>query len=205
VLLRAIVVLTLVSSLIVGGLYFWAKPAPLPPVVVKQEPPAPDHGKQLADNYRANLSSAQNGAIYAGVNDCRGELLKKYGARAREVQDVDAIGKSIDSSGALNIAIGMTLDGVRSEARCKFIWSGGEWLDPEEIRRRKERDAYIASLPKSPAIGMSMDEAERSTWSSPESKNITTTARGKREQWVYSRGRYLYFDNGVLTSIQETR
>ena len=38
-----------------------------------------------------------------------------------------------------------------------------------------------------------------------DSINATQTASGTREQWVYSLGRYLYFDNGRLTAIQESR
>ncbi|GMV29539.1 MAG: hypothetical protein AMXMBFR59_16640 [Rhodanobacteraceae bacterium] len=40
----------------------------------------------------------------------------------------------------------------------------------------------------------------------PEDVNTTTTARGTREQWVYSAGKYehayLYLDNGIVTAIQ---
>lgn len=42
----------------------------------------------------------------------------------------------------------------------------------------------------------------REAWGSPRSVNTTETARVIHEQWVYGNGRYLYFDNGVLTSIQ---
>lgn len=42
----------------------------------------------------------------------------------------------------------------------------------------------------------------REAWGSPRSINTTETARVVHEQWVYGGGRYLYFDNGILTSIQ---
>ena len=50
-------------------------------------------------------------------------------------------------------------------------------------------------------IGMSQAEVLQSNWGKPESVNRTITANGKHEQWVYAGG-YLYFDDGVLTSIQ---
>jgi hypothetical protein len=52
------------------------------------------------------------------------------------------------------------------------------------------------------SIGMSKEEALASSWGRPESVNRTTNAYGTREQWVYGGGNYLYFENGVLTSIQ---
>ena len=43
----------------------------------------------------------------------------------------------------------------------------------------------------------------KEAWGEPRSVNKTTTAYGVHEQWVYSTSRYLYFDDGVLTAIQE--
>lgn len=57
--------------------------------------------------------------------------------------------------------------------------------------------------PDPPSIGMTKEEVLNSTWGSPEDINRTTTAYGVREQWVYSDYRYVYFENGVVTAIQE--
>lgn len=55
-----------------------------------------------------------------------------------------------------------------------------------------------------PAIGMTKNEVLKSLWGKPLKTNKTTTFYGTREQWVYSRNRYLYFnENGILTTIQE--
>lgn len=56
---------------------------------------------------------------------------------------------------------------------------------------------------KEPYIGMTKTEAQNSTWGRPSKINKTTTAYRIHEQWVYGNGKYLYFDNGYLTSIQE--
>lgn len=53
-----------------------------------------------------------------------------------------------------------------------------------------------------PSIGMTEDEVLASTWGAPTKRNKTTTSSHEREQWVYSDG-YIYFTDGIVTSIQE--
>lgn len=52
------------------------------------------------------------------------------------------------------------------------------------------------------SIGMSQQDVLDSSWGKPQHINRTTTAAGTHEQWVYNLRSYLYFTNGVLTSIQ---
>lgn len=42
----------------------------------------------------------------------------------------------------------------------------------------------------------------RDSWGKPSDINRTTTAYGAHEQWVYGYGCYLYFEDGILTTIQ---
>lgn len=51
-------------------------------------------------------------------------------------------------------------------------------------------------------IGMTKEMC-RSSWGEPSKVNTTTTKYGTHEQWVYSDGSYLYFEKGVLTTIQD--
>jgi len=51
-------------------------------------------------------------------------------------------------------------------------------------------------------IGMTSKQAIMS-WGKPRKINKTITSGGKSEQWVYSLSCYLYFENGVLTTIQK--
>jgi hypothetical protein len=68
---------------------------------------------------------------------------------------------------------------------------------------RKAKSAAKRAIKRQGAsIGMSKDEVLESSWGHPEHINRTTNAYGTREQWVYGGGNYLYFENGVLTSIQ---
>ncbi len=66
-------------------------------------------------------------------------------------------------------------------------------------KRAKER----AKQAKKEGVLLGMSEAEvvASSWGKPRKINTTTRATGVRAQWVYDGG-YLYFENGVLTSIQ---
>jgi hypothetical protein len=50
-------------------------------------------------------------------------------------------------------------------------------------------------------IGMTKDQAI-AAWGRPNDINKTITAVVTSEQWVYGQRSYLYFDNGVLTAIQ---
>lgn len=76
-------------------------------------------------------------------------------------------------------------------------------------RARRDKVAAIAAAAAEKArkrregvhIGMTQQDALDSSWGRPRKVNRTTTARGEREQWVYDGG-YLYFEGGVLTTIQ---
>lgn len=65
--------------------------------------------------------------------------------------------------------------------------------EAKRIRAEKRRNGV--------SIGMSEQDARDSSWGKPRKINRTTNAYGVSEQWVYDGG-YLYFKNGVLTSIQ---
>lgn len=60
-----------------------------------------------------------------------------------------------------------------------------------------------------PEIGMSADQVKLTKWGKSKFINKTTTINGISEQWVYadSLGNtfgYVYLDNGIVTSIQES-
>jgi hypothetical protein len=50
-------------------------------------------------------------------------------------------------------------------------------------------------------LGMTADQA-RAAWGRPSDVNRTIGSWGVHEQWVYGYSSYLYFEDGVLTSIQ---
>lgn len=81
----------------------------------------------------------------------------------------------------------------------------GKDVEPCLLQQYKKRYGNIGGLSayhREPWIGMSGSDAIE-LFGQPKSINKTTTANNKGEQWVYD-NRYLYFDNGSLTAIQET-
>ncbi len=81
-----------------------------------------------------------------------------------------------------------------------------------ELRRQKERKARIESFPtniqecikkKKVILGMTTEQVTLS-WGWPEHINRSVGKWGEHEQWVYG-STYLYFENGIMTSFQESR
>ena len=73
----------------------------------------------------------------------------------------------------------------------------------ERIKKAVAEAKKLAEIKKKEGvgIGMSKNDAIASSWGKPRKINTTINAYGTREQWVYDGG-YLYFNNGILTSIQ---
>lgn len=69
------------------------------------------------------------------------------------------------------------------------------------VEAHKLVDQYRKQKPGA-RIGMTAEEIRQSTWGKPKRINVTITAGGRHEQWIYPGFQYLYVDNGVLTSIQ---
>jgi tetratricopeptide (TPR) repeat protein len=89
-------------------------------------------------------------------------------------------------------------------------------IDTNNIELINLRDLYVSkdkmvqedikakadSLNQGVRIGMTKQEVLDSNWGEPKTINRTTTQYGTNEQWVYYGNKYLYFDNGILTAIQ---
>lgn len=91
---------------------------------------------------------------------------------------------------------------------------GGAGIGWNEKNREKfdkkeptTEESTITEAPKkSPEIGMTAEEVEKSLWGKPSDINKTTTQYGTTEQWVYRssvKNKYIYFKNGIVTAIQE--
>jgi hypothetical protein len=66
-----------------------------------------------------------------------------------------------------------------------------------------QQSKYRTENPQQVKIGMTQDEVLTDGWGKPNEINKTTTANETSEQWVYSGNRYLYFENGILETIQD--
>lgn len=73
----------------------------------------------------------------------------------------------------------------------------------ERIMEKYACDEDIAALiiKKKVAIGMTAEQC-RAAWGRPQDINRTSASYGVHEQWVYDGHDYLYFENGILTTIQ---
>ena len=75
----------------------------------------------------------------------------------------------------------------------------------QSMARDEERERKaVAARKRSEGvhIGMSQEDVLASSWGRPQGVNKTIYSFGVREQWVYGGSNYLYFDDGVLKSIQ---
>ena len=73
----------------------------------------------------------------------------------------------------------------------------------KNIKYKLIKRKYQITERKEHSIGMTKTEVENSTWGKPKDINKTTTAYGTQEQWCYSGYKYIYFENGIVTAIQE--
>lgn len=73
-------------------------------------------------------------------------------------------------------------------------------FNAEQVAKAKQQEK-LQKKSQGVKIGMTQQDVLDSNWGRPKKVNRTTTANGVREQWVYDGG-YLYFSNGVLTTIQ---
>jgi len=75
----------------------------------------------------------------------------------------------------------------------------------EAERKKAEREDLARRKKEGVSLGMSADDVLKSSWGKPRKINRTAFSASGREheheQWVYDGG-YLYFENGVLTSVQ---
>ena len=55
-----------------------------------------------------------------------------------------------------------------------------------------------------PEIGMSYEQVLKSTWGTPDRKNVTEYEWGIEAQWVYEDKGYIYFEDGEVVAIDES-
>lgn len=68
-------------------------------------------------------------------------------------------------------------------------------------RKRQEAAELAQRRREGVQLGMTQERVTQSSWGKPRKINRTTNIHGTHEQWVYDGG-YLYFQDGILTSIQ---
>lgn len=83
--------------------------------------------------------------------------------------------------------------------------AGLDVLDDEEKRRNELNQIEVQQeqLSNIPKIGMTANEAKETNWGEPNKINKTTYSWGITEQWCYSKNRYIYLEDGIVTAISE--
>lgn len=95
----------------------------------------------------------------------------------------------------------ITWVGTPDENKTNSAWESIErHAQREEDEQKKKEQQVVTQAPK---IGMTKTQVETSTWGKPTKINKTTYAWGVTEQWCYPNYKYIYFEDGIVTAIQE--
>jgi hypothetical protein len=105
------------------------------------------------------------------------------------------------------------LTAARKYSEVVDIWNNYAWANDAELNAqtdiaRAKVGAITAAKERAQrkkegvSIGMTAQEVLQSTWGRPQSVNRTHTVRGTHDQWVYPGSNFLYFEDGVLTTVQ---
>jgi hypothetical protein len=157
--------------------------------------------KLLQEKYKPLLES---GKSYENMTDEEGktaeDLILNWDKLEEEFKtsyqtQKDSISKSIDDYNAKKKAAEEAKKAEEAKQAAAAAAQKAAEEKQADIAKRKNEGVRI---------GMTKDEVLMSNWGKPDKINKTTNAYGVHEQWVYrSRGSgYLYFDDGILTSIQ---
>lgn len=92
---------------------------------------------------------------------------------------------------------------VMDEGYAEIPISFVEWEAKYNVNKREIKQQEVDSQKVNPSIGMTAEEVKDSTWGEPKDINRTTTEYGTSEQWVYPNYKYIYLDDGIVTTIQE--
>lgn len=84
-----------------------------------------------------------------------------------------------------------------------MIQSGNKKFNEADKVFTYEKVESFPEPAKEPSVGMTAQEVLDSTWGKPEKINKSTYAWGVTEQWCYSGYRYIYLEDGIVTSISE--
>ena len=144
------------------------------------------------------------------VKDCKKAIVTIRGLQP-ELRQFVADGCPASKYSCLGVKMNTDFTEKRIEAKEEqFTWMAKQEAESAEIDARyaKEEAAEKAErdrLAKLPGVRVGMTASEvltKTSWGKPSRVNRTTTSNGTREQWVYFGQNYLYFNNNILTAVQ---
>jgi hypothetical protein len=160
-------------------------------------------GKEAYVNYGGSFGLASH--IKEGAKEMRGDYVIEY-VSSEPPEVLLARERAAKEAAARELQLAKDKAEREERAAQQKAAREGERIAAQRQRDEKVRkDAIAAQMAKpAPRIGMTKDQVWSGTsWGRPDDIRRTTTALGTREQWIYDHRRYLYFDNGVLTAIQD--
>jgi hypothetical protein len=129
---------------------------------------------------------------------CRVEVFTRYGMATELAKAKQELAKAEEDQAKTDERTRQDLAKAAEAKRQKELWEA----------KHKERCQQAPGA----RIGMTEIEVLASNWGPPSDRHTTTDASHHREQWVYTGGpdcgpklsqSYLYFQDGILTTIQE--
>ena len=129
---------------------------------------------RLSDNYEIHIKYRED-VDYITVYDCFPHQLDEEGAeRTSGIRDY-----YLDESKSL------------SASQTEY----------DELEQKREDTRELSK--SEPKVGMTASEVRASVWGWPDKVNSDTYSWGTTEQWVYNDKGYVYFKNGVVTSVSK--
>lgn len=158
--------------------------------------------------YRVRIEDGTIGFIYAEsvIGKITNNFEHKLSSNVRDLDD--SINRNFFTADPAVIRADAQEQEIRKNAEEKQRFSEKKEYERHEneaklLSLERQRDAYEKESKRKGGvrIGMNKKQVIASNWGRPSSVNKTTTANGISEQWVYD-GSYLYFENGILRTIQ---
>lgn len=77
------------------------------------------------------------------------------------------------------------------------------WSNEWDAKKKAEKEEQEKLAKSDPKVGMTKTEVEGCAWGKPDRKNIDEYSWGTSEQWVYKSKGYVYFKNGIVSSVSK--
>jgi hypothetical protein len=137
------------------------------------------------------------------LNEIKSEYLKKL--KLFEITESEALKISKAPFGSKNDSIYNNKIVVKKQKALELeVYKAQIKEENDKIIAQENENKRLEELKNTkPYIGMSRDDLYRCAWGKPQDINKTTTSYGTSEQWCYYNYKYVYVDDGVVTSIQE--
>lgn len=145
--------------------------------------------------------------FYINVKEKTADLYAKNGIISSGVLDLNDIHYTLNKNHITFENINDVIKEMyilKDGTACLHIDDGS--MEIELCMEKASDEEYYIIKNNIPYIGMTKDEVLSSSFGRPDDINTTITQYGSHEQWVYRlsnyKSVYLYFDDGILTSIQ---